>query len=175
MNVTLDKINATTGKLAVSVEEGDYKDKVTAELKKIRRDANIPGFRKGTVPMSIVEKRFRKQATSDVINQVVYDAVVKYLTDNKLDILGEPLPVNVTELDLDKQTDYTFEYELGFAPEVKVEINKELHLPYYRIEVTPEMMEEQDKALTGRFGTQETIETYADRALIKGNISELGK
>lgn len=175
MNVTLDKINATTGKLAVSVEEGDYKDKVTAELKKIRRDANIPGFRKGTVPMSIVEKRFRKQATSDVINQVVYDAVVKYLTDNKLDILGEPLPVNVTELDLDKQTDYTFEYELGFAPEVKVEINKELHLPYYRIEVTPEMMEEQDKALTGRFGTQETIETYADRALIKGNIRELGK
>ncbi|MDE6165930.1 MAG: hypothetical protein K2F58_02415, partial [Muribaculaceae bacterium] len=77
--------------------------------------------------------------------------------------------------DLDKQTDYTFEYELGFAPEVKVEINKELHLPYYRIEVTPEMMEEQDKALTGRFGTQETIETYADRALIKGNIRELGK
>lgn len=175
MNVTLDKINATTGKLAVSIEEGDYKDKVTAELKKIRREANIPGFRKGAVPMSIVEKRFRKQATSDVINREVYDAVVKYLSENKIDILGEPLPVNVTELDLDKQTDYTFEYELGFAPEVKIEINKEMHLPYYRIEVTPEMVEEQDKAMTGRFGSQEVIETYADRALIKGNIRELGK
>lgn len=175
MNVTLDKINATTGKLAVSIEEGDYKDKVTAELKKIRREANIPGFRKGTVPMSIVEKRFRKQATSDVINREVYDAVVKYLSDNKVDILGEPMPVNVTELDLDKQTDYTFEYELGFAPEVKIEINKDMHLPYYRIEVTPEMIEEQDKALAGRFGSQEVIETYADRALIKGNIRELGK
>jgi len=175
MNVTLDKVNATSGKLAVSIEEGDYKDKVTAELKKIRREANIPGFRKGAVPMSIIEKRFRKQATSDVINREVYDAVVKYLTDNKVDILGEPLPVNVTELDLDKQSDYTFEYELGFAPEVNIAINKEMHLPYYRIEVTPEMIEEQDKALTGRFGTQEVIETYADRALIKGNIRELGK
>lgn len=175
MNVTLEKVNATTGKLAVSVEEGDYKDKVTAELKKIRREANIPGFRKGAVPMSIVEKRFRKQATSDVINREVYDAVVKYLTDNKLNILGEPLPMDVTELDLDNQKDYTFEYELGFAPEINVEINKEMHLPYYRIEVTPEMMEEQDKAMTGRFGTQEVIETYADRALLKGNIRELGK
>ncbi len=175
MNVTLDKINATTGKLTVSVVENDYKDKVTDQLKKIRKDANIPGFRKGTVPMSIVEKRFRKQATSDVINQEVYKAVVDYLQENKLDILGEPLPVNVTELDLDKQTDYNFEYELGFAPEINVEINKDMHLPYYRIEVTPEMIENEDKALSGRFGTQQLVEVYADRALIKGSIKELGK
>lgn len=175
MNVTLDKINATTGKLSVNVVENDYKDKVTDQLKKIRKDANIPGFRKGTVPMSIVEKRFRKQATSDIINQEVYKAVVDYLQENKLDILGEPLPVDVTELDLDKQTDYTFEYELGFAPEINVEINKEMHLPYYRIEVTPEMIENEDKALSGRFGTQQPVEVYADRALIKGSIKELGK
>lgn len=175
MNVTLDKINATTGKLTVSVVENDYKDKVTDQLKKIRKDANIPGFRKGAVPMSIVDKRFRKQVTSDVINQEVYKAVVDYLQANKLDILGEPLPVNVTELDLDKQTDYTFEYELGFAPEINVEINKEMHLPYYRIEVSPEMIENEDKALTGRFGTQQPIDVYADRALIKGSIKELGK
>lgn len=175
MNVTLDKINATTGKLSVSIEQADYSDKVTAELKKIRRDANLPGFRKGAVPMSIVEKRFRKQATSDVINQVVYEAVVKYLQDNKIDILGEPIPVNVTELNLDKQSDYTFEYELGFAPEINIELNKEVTLPYYRIEVTPEMIEEQDKALTGRFGSQEVKEVYGDRDLIKGTIRELGK
>lgn len=175
MNVTLDKINATEGKLAVSITQDDYKDQVTAELKKIRKDANIPGFRKGAVPMAIVEKRFKKQVTSDVINQQVYKAVVDYLKDNNIDILGEPLPVNVTELDLDKQTDYTFEYELGFAPEINVEINKEMHLPYYRIEVSDEMMENEDKALTGRFGTQQPLEEYADRALIKGSVRELGK
>lgn len=175
MNVTLEKIDATSGKLAVSIEEADYTDKVASELKKIRRDANVPGFRKGAVPASIIAKRFGKQVTSDVINREVYDAVVKYLQDNKVDILGEPLPVTVTELDLDKQKDYTFEYELGFAPEIKVELNKETHLPYYRIEVTPEMIEEQDKAVSGRFGSQEKLEVYADRALIKGNIRELGK
>lgn len=175
MNVTLDKTNAVEGKLSVSVAESDYKDKVTAELKKIRHDANIPGFRKGAVPMGIIEKRFRKQVTSDVINQEVYNAVVNYLKENNIDILGEPLPVDVTELDLDKQTDYTFEYEIGFAPEINVDINKEMHLPYYRIEVTPEMMAEQDKMLTERFGTQQPIEVYADRALIKGNIRQIGE
>lgn len=175
MNVTLTKTNETEGKLAVAVVEADYKDQVAAELKKLRRDANIPGFRKGNVPMAIIDKRFRKQVTSDVINRAVYDAVVKYLQENKLDILGEPLPVDVTELDLDKQTDYTFEYEIGFAPEINVELDKETHLPYYRIEVTDEMIKEQDRAVSGRFGSQEPLEVYADRALVKGSIRELGK
>lgn len=175
MNVNLQKINAVDGKLTVEVVEADYKDKVSAELKKVRRDANIPGFRKGQVPMSIIEKRFKKQITSDVINQKVYEAVINYLRENKIDILGEPLPVNVTELDLDKQTDYTFEYELGFSPEINVTLDKEIHLPYYRIEVTEEMVKEQDQALSGRYGSQEPIETYEGRALIKGNIKELGK
>lgn len=175
MNVNLQKINAVDGKLTVEVVEADYKDKVSAELKKVRRDANIPGFRKGQVPMSIIEKRFKKQITSDVINQEVYEAVINCLRENKIDILGEPLPVNVTELDLDKQTDYTFEYELGFSPEINVTLDKEIHLPYYRIEVTEEMVKEQDQALSGRYGSQEPIETYEGRALIKGNIKELGK
>lgn len=175
MNVTLNKTSNVEGTLAVSIVKADYEDKVVAELKKIRRDANIPGFRKGAVPMGIINKRFNKQVTSDVINKEVYDAVVKYLQDEKLNILGEPLPLTVTELDLDKQTDYTFEYALGFAPEINIEINKEMHLPYYRIEVTPEMMKEQDDMLTGRFGSQEPLEVYADRALIKGTIKELGK
>lgn len=175
MNVTLEKTNATTGLLSVSIVEADYKDKVAQELKHIRRDANIPGFRKGQVPMSIIEKRFKKQATSDVINNEVYNAVVNYLQEQKLNILGEPLPADVVELDLDKAVDYTFNYEIGFAPEVNVELDKNITLPYYRIEVTDEMIKEQDQSLTGRFGTQEKLEVYADRALVKGDIIELGK
>lgn len=174
MNVTLEKINDTTGTLSVSIIEADYKDKVAAELKKLRRDANIPGFRKGAVPMSIIEKRFKKQVASDVINREVYDAVIKYLTENKIDILGEPLPTDVTELQLDKQPDYTFTYEIGFAPALDITLDKSVTLPYYRIEVTPEMIAEQDRAVSGRFGTQEPLETYADRALIKGTVKQLG-
>lgn len=175
MNVTLDKTSGVDAVLTVEVTEGDYKTKAADELKKIRRDATIPGFRKGQVPMSIIDKRFRKQVTSDVINQEVYEAVTKYLQENKVDILGEPLPVEVTEIDLDKQADYTFKYKLGLAPEIDVTLDKEMHLPYYRIEVTQEMVDEQDKAMSGRFGSQETIDTYADRALIYTTVKELGK
>jgi trigger factor len=175
MNVTLEKLNDTTGKLVVAVEENDYTQKVNDELKHLRRDANIPGFRKGTVPMGIIEKRFRKQVTSDVINQEVYEAVVKHISDNKIDILGEPIPANVTELDLDAQKDFTFEYELGFAPQFEVNLDKNVTLPYYRIEVTDEMLAEQDKNLTSRYGSQEPLEEYADRAILKGDIKELGK
>lgn len=175
MNVTLEKTSDVDAILTVDVTEGDYKTKATDELKKIRRDATIPGFRKGQVPMSIIEKRFRKQVTSDVINQEVYEAVTKYLQENKIDILGEPLPTDVTEIDLDNRPDYTFKYKLGLTPDINVELNKETTLPYYRIEVTDEMVDEQNRALSGRFGTQETIDTYADRALIYATVKELGK
>lgn len=175
MNVSLEKINETTGKLIVNIEEADYKAKVADELKKIGRTHTLPGFRKGAVPKTILERRFGKEVTSDVINHEVYDAVIKYLTDNKVDILGEPIPASVVELDLEKQKDYTFEYEIGFAPKLEIKLDKEVTMPYYRIAVTDEMIAEQDKALSARFGTQEQLPEYADRALVKGTLKELGK
>lgn len=175
MNVNLEKINDTAGKLIVNVEDTDYKQKVADELKKIGRTHTLPGFRKGAVPKSILERRFGKEVTSDVINREVYDAVVKYLTDNKVDILGEPIPADVKELDLDNQKDYTFEYEIGFAPKLEIKLDKDVTLPYYRIEVTNEMIEEQDRAISARFGSQEQLQAYADRALVKGTLKELGK
>lgn len=175
MNVNLEKLNDTTGKLVVEVVEADYQQKVTDELKKFNKTHVIPGFRKGAVPMSMLKRRFGKEITSDVINREVYEAVFKYLQDNKIDILGEPIPMDVKELDLDNQKDYTFEYEIGFAPEITVKLDKEVHLPYYRIEVTPEMIEEQDRSLSARFGSQEVLDVYADRALVKGTLKELGK
>ncbi len=175
MNVNLEKINDTTGKLVVNVVEADYQQKVSDELKKIGKTHVIPGFRKGAVPQSMLKRRFGKEVTSDVINREVYEAVFKYLQDNKIDILGEPIPVDVKELDLENQKDYTFEYEIGFAPAIEVKLDKEEHLPYYRIEVTPEMIEEQDRAISARFGSQQILEAYADRALVKGTLKEVGK
>ncbi|MDE7388937.1 MAG: trigger factor family protein, partial [Muribaculaceae bacterium] len=99
MNVTLEKLNETTGKLVVDVVEADYQQKVADELKKIGKTHVIPGFRKGAVPKSMLQRRFGKEVTSDVINREVYEAVFKYLQDNKIDILGEPIPADVKELD----------------------------------------------------------------------------
>ncbi len=171
MNVSLEKLNDVTAKLIVAVEEKDYAEKVNKDLKEIGRTQQFPGFRKGHVPFSQIVRRFGKQVKSDVINREVYEQVVKYIDDNKLHILGEPLPVEVKEISME-QPDYTFEYEIGLAPEINIDLTAET-VPYYTIAVSDEMAEEQDKALRERFGAQVPGEEVDGKALVKGAIMEL--
>ena len=133
MNVSMEKIDNVSARLIVSVVENDYQEKVTKEIKQIGRSHTIPGFRKGHVPFGELNRRFGKQVASDVINQEVYEAVANYIRDNKLGILGEPLPVEVQELDLKNQKDYTFQYEIGLAPEININLDKNTHIPFYPI------------------------------------------
>lgn len=173
MNVTLDKTDNVSAVLNVSIEENDYKPAVEKKLKEIARNANIPGFRKGHVPAGMIQKRFGKQATSDAINDIVYNAVVGYIRDNKLAVLGQPVPVDVKELDLDNQKDFQFQYLLALVPEINVELNKDVHIPYYKINVTDEMVNEQSDKFRERFGAQVPGETVEPNALVKGSIIEL--
>lgn len=172
MNVTLNKTSDVVGRLVVNVNEADYADKVTSELAKIRKNANIPGFRKGAVPMAQIKRRYEKAVKSDVLNQEVYQAVIKYIRDEKLNVLGEPLPVEVKEINLEDK-DYTFEYEIGLAPKLDVEVDKKIELPYYKIEVSDEMIDEQDKQFVERFGAQVPGEEVDERAVIKGSMQQL--
>lgn len=172
MNVTLDKINPTTAKIVVTVDENDYKDKFDKELKQIARTHNIPGFRKGHVPMGQLLRMFGKQVKSDILNHEVFNNVIKYIQENKVEVLGEPLPVEVKEISLD-QKDYTFEYEIGLAPEINVNIDKSVNLPYYVIKVDDEMKSRQDEMLRERFGSQQPGETVEPRAVVKGVMMEL--
>ena len=173
MNVTATNTDAVSLRLTVSVEENDYKAKVIDDLKKIGRTHQIPGFRKGHVSIVDLQRRFGRQVTSDVINQVVYEAVMKYIEDNKLNVLGAPVPVEVKELDLKNQKDFTFEYDLALAPELNVNVDKSMTMPYYNIAVTDEMVSEQDNAFRKRFGAQVPGEQFEPDALVKGAIMEL--
>lgn len=173
MNVTMQKTGDVSARLSVEVKEEDYKDKVVKELKDLGRNHAIPGFRKGHVPFGELERRFGRQVASDVVNHEVYEAVVNYLRDNKIDILGDPMPVEVKELDLKKQKEYTFEYDLILSPELNVEIGKDIHVPYYNITVTDEMTDEQDKAMRKRYGKQEPGEETTPDALVKGVMMQL--
>ena len=175
MNVTLDKTGNVSAKLIVSVEEKDYQDKVTKDLKEIGKRHAIPGFRQGHVPFGELKRRFGKQVTSDVINREVYEAVSKYIQENNLSILGEPLPVEVKELDLVNQKDFTFEYEIGLAPEIDVKIDKETKLPFNLIEVSQDMIDQQNQTFRERFGAQVPGETFEPKALVKGAIMELNE
>ena len=173
MNVTLEKTSEVSAKLNVSIEENDYKDKVVKELKEIGKKHAIPGFRQGHVPFGELNRRFGKQVTSDVINNEVYDAVIGYIRENKLAVLGEPIPVEVKELDLKNEKDFSFSYELALVPEINVTLDKDVHLPYYNIEVSEDMINEQDKNFRERFGAQVPGEEVEANSLVKGSIMEL--
>lgn len=175
MNVTMQNIDEVSARLTVSIEENDYKQKVTDELKKFGKTHAIPGYRKGHISITELQRRFGKQVTSDVINQEVYEAVMKYIQENKLEVLGAPIPVEVKELDLKNNKDFTFEYELGLAPKLDVKLDKDEHIPYYNIEVPADLVEEQDKAFRKRFGAQVPGEEFEPDALVKGSMMELNE
>ncbi|MCM1348403.1 MAG: trigger factor [Firmicutes bacterium] len=175
MKLTSTNIDPVSMRLSVEVEEGDYRTKVAEELKKIGRTHQIPGFRKGHISVKELERRFGKQVTSDVINNVVYEAVIKYIQENKLNVLGQPLPVEVKELDLKNQTNFTFEYDIALAPELDVEVDKNIHVPFYNIEVSEQMIDEQDAAFRKRFGAQVPGEEFEKDALVKGAIMQLNE
>lgn len=175
MNVIMQNIDEVSARLTVSIEENDYKQKVNDELKKFGKTHTIPGYRKGHISIIELQRRFGKQVTSDVINQEVYEAVMKYIQENKLEVLGAPIPVEVKELDLKNNKDFTFEYEIGLAPKLDVKLDKNEHIPYYNIEVPADLVEEQDKAFRKRFGAQVPGEEFEADALVKGSMMELNE
>ncbi len=172
MQVTLEKNNNLDATIKVEVVEADYAKKVDTDLRELGRTRQIPGFRKGHVSIEHLRRLFGRDVKSHVLNDEVFKAVIEYLRENKIDILGEPLPKKVEEIDL-RQKDYSFEYEVGLAPEFEVEVNKDIKVPFYTIEVSKEMIEEQDKALRNRFGSQIPGEEVNETALVKGAIMQL--
>lgn len=173
MDVTLEKTNDLEGYIVVKIAEADYADRVKKELKEIGATRQIPGFRKGHVDMAQLRKRFGNEVKAHVLNDVAADACIKYVQDNKLDVLGQPIPADNEEIDL-KKTDYEFRYEIGFAPAVNLDFAN-ITLPFYNIAVSDEMIDEQDKAMRAQAGTQEPAQEYADRALVKGTIMQLNE
>lgn len=175
MNVTLDRIDNVNGKVTIAIEEKDYQDKVAKELKKIGQTHKIDGFRPGHVPAGMLKKMFGKSVLVEVINREVYDALTNYIEENKLNILGEPIIENTNKIDFDKDKDFTFNFVLGFAPEINAKVDKDVKMPYYFVEVDDDMMTRQDEAMTERFGKQVPGEEVDEKALVKGSMVELNE
>lgn len=173
MDVTLEKTGELEGFVVVKIEEADYADRVKKELKEIGQKRQIPGFRKGHIDMNQLRKRFGNEVKAHVLNEVSADACLKYIEDNKLDILGQPIPAQDEEIDLNTK-DYTFRYEIGLAPELKLDLANAT-LPFYNIAVTDQMIDEQDKNMRQQAGEQVPAQEYAERALVKGSIMQLNE
>lgn len=172
MNVTLNKTGNVTAVVTVTLEEKDYQDKIKKTLKEINMSRPEPGFRPGHVPAALIQKKYGKAVKYDVINKEVADALYNYIKENNIPVLGNPVPKKNEEFNLDDK-DFTFEFTVGIAPEIDTHVNKEMHIPYYNIEVSDEMIQRQDEMFRRRYGAQVPGETVEPNALVKGVITEL--
>ena len=175
MNVSLQNIDKVSALLTVKLEKADYQEKVDKSLKSFRQKAQIPGFRKGMVPMSLVKKMYGKSALTEEVNKLLSETVYKYIQDNKVNILGEPLPNEdkQQEIDFDTMEEFEFLFDIALAPEFKAEVSAKDKVDYYTIEVTDEMVDNQVKAYTQRNGKYDKVDVYEDNDMLKGLLAEL--
>ena len=139
--------------VTITVEPADYQEEVAKQLKEVRHKAQMPGFRPGMVPASLVKKMYGKGILADVLNKKVGEGLQKHIEDNKLQILGEPLPNEESpKIDLDNEDTFTFTFDIAVAPEFDAKLTGKNKLPQYEIEVTDEMVQKQVEAYANRYG-----------------------
>ena len=160
MNITRENIDALNAVVKVDIAKEDYSNKVEEILNNYRKTANIPGFRKGHVPYQMVKKQYGKAVLVDEVNKLLQDALNKYLTEEKLDVLGQPLPKPQDNLDWDSEL-LSFEFELGLAPEFTVDLKSKKAITQYTIVADDKMIDEQVMRIQEQYGklvSQEAVE-----------------
>lgn len=177
MNVSLQNIDKVSGLLTVKIEKADYQDQVDKSLKSLRQKANIPGFRKGMVPVSLIKKMYGKSVLAEEVNKLLSEKVYGYIKENNLNILGEPLPNEDKQQPIDFETmdEFEFLFDIALVPEFKAEVTAKDKVDYYTIEVTDEMVDNQVKTYTQRNGKYEKVEEYQDNDMLKGLLTEVDK
>lgn len=151
MNITKEQIDDLNAVVKVAIAKDDYQDKVMSILKDYRKTANIPGFRKGHVPMGLVQKQYGMAVRVDEVNKLLQDALGKFLTEEKIDVLGNPLPKNQDDFDWN-QEDYTFEFDLGMAPKFEINLQPKKGIPAYEITADDKMIDNQITTIRKQYG-----------------------
>ena len=154
MKIEQTEIKDLMAVLKITLEPADYQEEVTKQIKQVRQKAQMPGFRPGMVPTGLVKKMYGKGILADVLNKLVGENIQKHIEDNKLQILGEPLPndAETKNIDLDHEDTFTFAFDFAVAPEFDAQLNGKNKINEYTINVTDEMVNKQVEAYTNRFG-----------------------
>ena len=175
MNVSMQNVDKVSALLTVNIEKADYQEKVEKVLKKYRQQANIPGFRKGMVPMSLIKKQFGKSVMAEEVDKLMQEKVNEYIRENKVNMLGMPLPneEKMQVIDFDTQENFEFVFDIALAPEFNAEITEQDTLDFYTIAVSDEMVNSQVDMYAQRAAKYEKVEEYADRDMVKGLLAEL--
>lgn len=177
MEFTLTNLDATVARLVVNVVEADYATQVEKTLKNFRQKANVPGFRPGMVPMGLIKKQYGTAVKAEEINKILQQKIFEYIKENKIDMLGEPLPNEAQQgaLDFVNGKDFTFEFEIALAPKFDATLGKDDKLTYYRIQPTDEMIDGQVQSYAQRCGEYKQVESYENGDMIKGHIVEVAE
>lgn len=171
--ISVDSVNAI---LKIEVKKADYQVKVDEAVKTFRKKANVPGFRPGTVPVGMVKKMYGKSILADEVNKLVGEGIYNYIQENKLNILGEPLPNQEKQqpVDFAKEEDYEFFFDIALAPEIKLDLTKKDKMDYFKIAIDEELVQKQISSYKANYGKYETVEEDAKPTdLLKGEVVEL--
>ncbi len=170
MNITKESVDALNAVVKVDIIAEDYQSKVEQVLKDYRKKANIPGFRKGHVPMGMVKKQYGKSVMIDEVNKLLQESLNKFLVEEKLDILGNPLPKISEEFSWDAET-LSFEFELGLAPEFDVNFKSKKKVTQYNITVNDELIDKEVENLQSRYGKMSAVEVIGENTNVTGTFS----
>lgn len=175
MNITKENIDALNAVLKVKVSETDYAEKVENAIRNYQRRASMPGFRPGKVPASLVKKMHGKSILVDEINKLLGDTLHNYITENKIDVLGNPLPkINSGDnIDWDTQKEFEFEYEMGLAPQFELNLSASDKVTFYTIQVTEKEIENAMDEMRRRYGKVEYPDTVAEKDMLFVELHEL--
>lgn len=173
MNISKENIDSLNAVLKVELSEADYQERVKTVLDNYRKTADMPGFRKGKVPLGIIKKRFGISVKVEEINKLISDSLTKYIVDEKLDILGNPLPKENVQIDWEKQDNFVFEYELGLSPSFELKISKKHKIDYYTIKADAIMIDRYAEDISKRYGKMTSPNTVQEKDLVYGTFNEL--
>ncbi|MAC87346.1 MAG: trigger factor [Gammaproteobacteria bacterium] len=169
MNITKENIDALNAVIKVAVVTDDYRVKVDQILSDYRKKADIPGFRKGHVPMGMIKKQYEKSIIIDEVNKLLQDSLNTFLTEEKIDILGNPIPKIDKDFSWDSET-FSFEFELGLAPQFEVDLTSKKKVTQYIISADDVLIDKEVENLQSRYGKMSAVDVIKDKTNVTGTF-----
>jgi trigger factor len=174
MNITQENVDALNAVLRVEVTENDYSNQVNQFLKKQQKSASMQGFRPGKVPFGLIKKMYGVNAKVEEIQKIINESIFKYIEEQKLDVLGQPLPKETEEhLDWKTQKEFVFEYDLGLSPEIDIKLSESKKFTSYDIQPDESLIDKYVEEITSRYGTVGTGDIVENKDIVVADISEL--
>ncbi len=177
MNIIKENVDEMNAVLKIRIEEADYNERVDEVLKDYRKKVTMDGFRPGKVPAGLVSKMYRKPVMVEEINKLISESISKYLTEEKINILGDPLPSDQqqNEINWDTQTEFEFDFDLGLAPQLDISLTQKDKVPLYEIKLEYKMISDTKESYASRMGKMIPVEQIGESELVKGDFMQIDK